>query len=122
MKSIEESVPSCVKGLRVEQEEKGALKVVSVFHFPSSFPGFSGHFPDNPILPGIVQLSTVRYLAEQAVQKQLLPFRINKTKFRSMIHTDQDVTINLELLPVDNQYECKFSIRSKKNEMPVSEH
>lgn len=31
----------------------------AVFVFPQEFLGFAGHFPDNPILPGIAQIMTV---------------------------------------------------------------
>lgn len=122
MKSIEASLPLCVCNLQTDQDEKGNLRVVSVFSFPPSFCGFSGHFPGNPILPGIVQLAAVRYLAEQAVQKQLLPLNINKTKFRAMIQPDQEVQIKLDLHTVKNEYQCKFQIRTVNDEMIASGH
>lgn len=34
------------------------------FRFPADFPGFAGHFPGFPILPGIVQLLLAQWLIE----------------------------------------------------------
>jgi 3-hydroxyacyl-[acyl-carrier-protein] dehydratase len=31
----------------------------AVFLFPPEFPGFAGHFPGNPVLPGIAQIMAV---------------------------------------------------------------
>ena len=120
MKSIEESIPSCKEVMRVEQEENGSLTVTSVFRFPPSFAGFRGHFPGNPVLPGIVQLSTVRYIAEQAVQKRLRPDSINRTKFRAMIKPDKQVHIKLDFKAVNEQYHGRFQIRDNKKDMIAS--
>jgi len=120
MKSIEESIPSCTAVMQTEQDENGTLTVTSVFRFPPSFPGFSGHFPGNPVLPGIVQLSTVRYIAEQAVKKRLRPENINRTKFRAMIKPDQQVHIKLDLKVVDEHYHGRFKIRDSNKEMIAS--
>jgi 3-hydroxymyristoyl/3-hydroxydecanoyl-(acyl carrier protein) dehydratase len=120
MKSIEESIPSCTVKLQTEQNDNGILTVTSVFSFPPSFAGFGGHFPGNPVLPGIVQLSTIRYAAEQAVQKRLRPVNINRTKFRAMIKPDQQVHIRLDFKAVGGQYHGRFQIRDSNKEMIAS--
>ena len=120
MKSIEESIPSCSEKLQTEQDENGTITVISVFRFPPSFSGFGGHFPGNPVLPGIVQLSTVRYIAEQALQKRLRPDSINRTKFRAMIKPDKQVHIKLDFKAVNEQYHGRFQIRDNKKEMIAS--
>ncbi len=122
MKSIEESLPSCVKKLQTIQDEKSNWKVKSVCCFPLTFPAFGGHFPGIPILPGIVQLSSVRYIAEQALEKILIPSNYNKIKFRAMIKPDQEVNINLEISAKDNQYHGKFKIRDTDNDVIASGH
>lgn len=120
MKSIEESIPSCNEELQIEQDENGTTTVTSVFCFPPSFTGFGGHFPGNPVLPGIVQLSTIRYLAEQAVQRRLQPENINRTKFRAMIKPNQQVHIRLDFKTVGEQYHGRFQIRDSHKEMVAS--
>ena len=41
------------------------------FSVPGTFSGYRGHFPGNPILPGIVQLSFIRRLAERRLARPL---------------------------------------------------
>ena len=54
---ISEGVKSC------SQNEQGGI--VATFNFPSGSRIFDGHFPGNPILPGICQLEAVKYLIER---------------------------------------------------------
>ncbi len=122
MKSLEESIPSCNQKLITGKDEKGHLTIESTFRFPQSFSGFEGHFPESPVLPAIVQLTAVRYLAEAVTQKLLLPQKISKTKFRSMITPDQDIHINLFLNQEDNQYHGRFRIFHPNNDVIASGH
>ncbi len=122
MKSIEESLPSCIKKLQTVQDKNSHWQVTSIFCFPPTFPAFGGHFPGIPILPGIVQLSSVRYIAEQTLEKTLLPSNYNKIKFRAMIKPDQEVHINLEMNAKDSQYHGKFQIRDTDNDVIASGH
>ncbi|MFA6103843.1 MAG: hypothetical protein WCV67_11455 [Victivallaceae bacterium] len=54
---ISEGVKSC------SQNEQG--DIVATFNFPSGSRIFDGHFPGNPILPGICQLEAVKYMLER---------------------------------------------------------
>lgn len=115
MIAIEESLPLYHQEIHVEQDQQGKIKVTSVFCFPESFSAFQGHFPDIPILPGIIQLYAVRYLAEQALQKRLVPTHFSKTKFRSMVSPEQEVYISLDLNKQSDNYTGKFKISKTDN-------
>lgn len=45
-----------VDGPSVDENSEGKKVVETTFSFTPGFPGFDGHFPGNPIVPGIVQL------------------------------------------------------------------
>ncbi len=117
MKSIVESLAPCNIEIQSEQDQQGNIKATSLFRFPESFAAFKGHFPGIPILPGIIQLASVRYVAEHAVQKQLLPIHFSKTKFRSMVKPDQELFISLNLRKKDDKYQGKFQILEANNEI-----
>ncbi len=48
-------------------------------------PWFSGHFPDNPALPGIAQLSMILALIEKGKQQAIHPLAIKRTKFMRIV-------------------------------------
>ena len=51
--------------------------------FDRAFPGFEGHFPDNPIVPGVCEISVVELLARMATGDDTLRTRrIMQVKFR----------------------------------------
>lgn len=55
--------------------------ILSEFFFKDDFLGFNGHFPNFPILPGVVMMETVMVLAETLCGKTLKIANIAKAKF-----------------------------------------
>lgn len=117
MKSIEESIASCLQELETSRSDNGHLVVTAAFRFPITFCGFDGHFPNNPILPAIVQLAMVRCVAEQGIGKPLFPATIGKTKFKAMILPDQDILVSLNLHEDGDRCHCRFQIHKPNREM-----
>jgi 3-hydroxyacyl-[acyl-carrier-protein] dehydratase len=61
--------------------------------FPASFAGFSGHFPDYPILPAVVQiLAAVALVGEGAGRRQRL-VAVEDAKFLNPVRPDQELTV-----------------------------
>ncbi|MDH3974907.1 MAG: hypothetical protein OEV42_11570 [Deltaproteobacteria bacterium] len=56
-------------------------QVTSDFCFKDNFPGFKGHFPQFPILPGVIMMETIMVLAETLCRKELKIINISKAKF-----------------------------------------
>lgn len=69
------------------------------FSVPGTFSGYRGHFPGNPILPGIVQLSFIRRLAERRLGRLLRLEGVRRIKYLRTITPDLPVTLKLELEP-----------------------
>ncbi|MEE4241957.1 MAG: hypothetical protein V2I36_10865 [Desulfopila sp.] len=110
--SIASSVLSCINDVYVEEQAE-KLKVSARCIFSPSFCGFAGHFPENPILPAIVQLATVRTLAEQALQQTMVPETYSRVRFKSMVKPDQVIALQLDLALSGNRCRGKFHIRSQ---------
>lgn len=85
-----------------------------VFHVPTDFAWFAGHFPGDPILPGIAQvrlaISSGRVLLGHAGQ----PEAIYQLKFKAPIRPDHILALNLER--VDGGATVLFSFRSASGE------
>lgn len=71
----------------------GPGTVVRCYRFAPGFIGFSGHFPDNPVLPAIVQVCAVVSLAEEESGKSLRVAAVRSAKFLSPILPDEEVSI-----------------------------
>lgn len=114
--SIEASIPSCIHDYAAVEVEDGRTEVTAKCVFPATFIGFDGHFHDNPVLPAIVQLATVRHIVEQCVSKSLIPANFSRAKFRAMIKPDQAVVFRLNIISKEKQFIGKFNIRSSNDD------
>jgi len=73
------------------------------FSVPGAFSGYRGHFPGNPILPGIVQLSFIRRLAERRLGFPLRLAGVRRIKYLRLITPDLPVSLSLELTPGETE-------------------
>lgn len=58
---------------------------------------FAGHFPDHPVLPGVVQLAWVQMLARDAFALQTPVMHLEQIKFRALITPGGEVQLRLRL-------------------------
>lgn len=61
--------------------------------FPPDFVGFQGHFPGNPVLPGVCLVEAVLGILEDAYRQPLRLEKIASAKFREPIRPDQPIAI-----------------------------
>ena len=73
------------------------------FSVPGNFSGYRGHFPGNPILPGIVQLSFVRRLAERRLGRSLRLAGVKRVKYLRLVTPDLPVTLTLTIEPGETE-------------------
>ncbi len=62
--------------------------------FPPDFIGFQGHFPGNPILPGVCLIETVLGVLESAYGKPLRLKKIANAKFLEPVRPGQVIAID----------------------------
>lgn len=84
--------------------------LVSEFLFGEKFPGFTGHFPDFPILPAICQIESVLVACSKYLNKELRIKRIKKAKFASMVHPGDTVEVRIEIKNEDDLYGIKAAL------------
>ena len=58
---------------------------------------YKGHFPNQPIVPGVCQIQIIKELLEELVGKKLQMTHGDNIKFTGMIIPDQTPVVNLEV-------------------------
>ncbi|UCF94668.1 MAG: hypothetical protein JSW39_11085 [Desulfobacterales bacterium] len=95
-------------------EETAAGTVKRRYRFSPDFIGFSGHFPEYPILPAFIQILTALTLAEEQKGYALKLARITHAKFHIKLHPDQDIEVECQEQLVEGQAGCKARITTSE--------
>ena len=67
--------------------------------FPENFPGFDGHFPGHPILPGFAQIQLALDILHRAFPSLGNLLEIPSAKFSRPIHPNEPITLTLQSTP-----------------------
>ena len=75
---------------------------------------FKGHFPNNPVAPGVMQVQLVKELVELQVQKDLELVTMSRCKFLAILNPVKTPTIEVEvdITEVEGQYNVKAGGKS----------
>ena len=86
----------------LELEQQNCHAIVSL---NNSHPIFLGHFPGNPVVPGVCQVQMVKELVEKAVLHRLNLTASDNVKFLSMIspQVNPQLEFNILIKPVHDQ-------------------
>ncbi len=104
----DEMEKSCLSWCNLSAAEE--IKGEGRFLFAADFIGFSGHFPKRPILPAVVQLAAVRYLAGRLLGKGVGLHSFRGGKFRDVILPEEEVSVGLSLLQQEDLWRGQFTI------------
>jgi len=56
---------------------------------------FEGHFPGNPVMPGVCMIQIIKELTEKAIEKKLFLSVATNVKFMAIINPEKNDTIML---------------------------
>ena len=79
-----------------------AGEIIAEYSFARDLAIFSGHFPGNPVLPGIFQVEMARYALEAANHMNYNIGSISKAKFINMILPDNRITVKIKVAEIDS--------------------
>lgn len=72
-------------------------------------PAYAGHFPGEPVLPGVVLLDLTLQALERAGRGPSGQWEISSAKFQSAVHPGESLTLHHETLPNGT---VRFAIRA----------
>ena len=83
--------------------------------FDPAFTGFDGHFPGNPVVPAVCQLSAVEVLVHMALERQDLKLStISLMKCRAPLLPNDTATFILHIQKEENTITVKADISTDK--------
>lgn len=77
---------------------------------PADSPWFDGHFPDEPILPGVAQLAMVADLLGEALGVPVTLTQISRVRFKQAIRPAETFTVRIT--PKEEPLSFGFQIES----------
>lgn len=93
------------------ESDDGVQVVSGTFDFPADSLVFAGHFPGEPILPAVVQLTLVRLLAVLALQRKLVPAGVGRIKFNRIVRPAEPVQVTVKLAQQQTIWAAAFNIK-----------
>ena len=95
------------------QNRSDAEKLSAEVHVPTDSAWFDGHFPGNPVLPGIAQLGMVLDLIGTALEKPVCVKEVSRVRFKQMILPGDRVVVTAQPKPAK---EGLFAFRVMKDD------
>ena len=96
----------------VTRSEKQAIS--ADIHVPSDSPWFDGHFPAEPILPGVAQIRMVLDTISKARKRNFNVTGVRRVRFKQIIRPDDPLTIEAAPLEQkDGAYSFRITVRDE---------
>lgn len=79
---------------------------------------FKGHFPGNPVMPGVCTMQIIKELLEKALQESLVLVQSTNIKFMTIINPEVSpiLSLSLQVSTKDTKYVIKNTTRFNGSE------
>jgi 3-hydroxyacyl-[acyl-carrier-protein] dehydratase len=81
----------------VSQEKTADSKYTITILINEKHEVFKGHFPGNPIMPGVCMIQIIKELTESITQSSLMIQTLSNVKFMALINPEVNPKLRLEL-------------------------
>ncbi|RED43139.1 3-hydroxyacyl-[acyl-carrier-protein] dehydratase [Winogradskyella eximia] len=70
---------------------------------------FNGHFPDNPVMPGVCMMQIIKEITEKIVEKKLFMQSASNIKFMALINPfiNPELELQLNIIETEEGYKVK---------------
>ena len=105
--SMRQELKSVSEKVTKVQADNGTEMFSKCFAVRSDFLAFKGHFPDYPILPGIVQIMMAEITISEVMGAEYTVQEVKQGKFLKPIEPDHDIYAKIALVK-DNVWDCEI--------------
>ncbi len=113
------SVRSAIDEIMVMEISPDGKSVSGHLKPGAGFPGFQGHFPDNPTLPGVCHVAIAEVFAERATSLRLELAELSKTKFFLPVRPDTSLSVTGRFTRSDDRLSAEVTLMSGENRVSV---
>lgn len=84
-------------------ENTDGTKYKAVLMINNKHEVFNGHFPGNPIMPGVCMMQIIKELTENVVGQELMMQSLTNVKFMALINPDNtpELLLDLDIMQTD---------------------
>lgn len=88
----------------ISLEKKDAQQYSIVILINEKHEIFKGHFPGNPIMPGVCMMQIIKELTEQITESSLIMESLSNVKFMALINPEvsQELHLVLDVITMDD--------------------
>ena len=90
-------------------------KISSIIKLNSNHRIYSGHFPNNPITPGVVQLQIVKEILEYIYKKELRLISMSRCKFLKILNPNETPFVTIDISASENPFQVSVIGMEKEN-------
>lgn len=109
MKNMNDEIRAC--GIKPAQKtERGWEKT---YNFPSDFLGFQGHFPENPILPAVIQIMMTREAVAEQIEQEFVVTKLSRAKYMKVITPGIPVAVIWNIKEQPDSITCKCTLETE---------
>jgi 3-hydroxyacyl-[acyl-carrier-protein] dehydratase len=80
--------------------------------FDPDFPGFQGHFPGNPVLPGVCLIEAAVQLISHGAKRNLQLAEVENVKFFSPVNPGDEVKLDFSIKQLPGAVDAKGTMMS----------
>ncbi|MBG44298.1 MAG: 3-hydroxyacyl-ACP dehydratase [Aequorivita sp.] len=87
-----------IEGLyKVTATENTSEGILAAVHLNKNHEIFKGHFPGNPVMPGVCMIQIIKELTEEAIGKDLFLTVSSNIKFMAIINPEKNPDLKLTI-------------------------
>ncbi|HYG38681.1 MAG TPA: hypothetical protein VD908_08685 [Cytophagales bacterium] len=83
--------------LEEKQTEAESFSLITKVKLNKNHQIFQGHFPSNPVVPGVCLIQMIKEIVEKDLKKELRLVRADNVKFLNMINPEENETVIIDM-------------------------